>query len=878
MKKTGKRLLAALLLVAILPLSFVVAFAAENVPASVLKASESVVRIVAETTQYISTGSGFIVSNNKDATLIATNYHVVEGEPYQISVWIGEDETISAKILAYSDQKDLCILELQHPVSLPALKLNPNGIKQGDAVFAVGFPAAADYLSDAEAHTSSDATITDGIVSAIRQMAVVDYGISVPLLQINAAINSGNSGGPLFNASGEVVGINTYSVYDSQGIFGAIAIEELVSFAEDNNIHFISQSTQGYLIFFLAGIAVVAAAAAVIWKLRKAGGKKVKKERKEKKESPVVALPDYLTAMGGKLIFSQAVSLLLPVAIELRNLHDQGRAHLKVAPENIVVRCAGAMLSNSAPNSGTAIFSGFTPMELYRGKSAGHRSDIYSFCAVLAYAVTGNAPKNALERQESPEAPVFEIAAVEEAEPEYVSILAKGMAAAPQDRYATMQELIYELTPFNAGAASLAVSTPFEKNMESYKPDKPAQPVKIRRQLPVKKKRALIAAGIALGVIAVFLGGCALIVQIDYNHYIDGKDSSSRFITDNLYNNYGFAIEKYLCARRLFDNRKYELSASVFDKIRNFSDAGHFYLESQYRYAAQLADANDFDKAIEIYIELKTENYKDSGNLVNATKYRFAAYKLYAVGDFDAAYLMAKELKGLEYEKAEELYNAVLYEWGYDYIDKKDYLKAYEKFSEIPNYEDSAEVLETLKDTIYLEAQNDYRDENYEDAWNAFSLIKPYGQSNNYLTLLYNLVYFDEDSDYYPLPMYYSVDYDWDKPYAGTDLDAILNILYFEDAAEIIVSGDNLAGVFLLGKWKTSGGSYYFTMKSDGGSISNLPWYSADYYFIAGGIYWVYKDDDILNARAQYGFTVLTPDSISVYCFKNDKTYTLYRQ
>ena len=198
------------------------AWAATAVPQPVMTAAKSVVRVLAEYSDGYSTGSGFVIKSDRDETFIATNYHVVEGKPHSISVWLGEEETVSATILASSAQKDLCILKLAYPVELKPLVFSANEISQGSAIYAVGFPSAADYLSDKEAHTSAEATITDGIVSAIREATISEYGTPTKILQISAAINSGNSGGPLFNDTGEVVGIATYGIDDSQGILARL--------------------------------------------------------------------------------------------------------------------------------------------------------------------------------------------------------------------------------------------------------------------------------------------------------------------------------------------------------------------------------------------------------------------------------------------------------------------------------------------------------------------------------------------------------------------------------------------------------------------------------------------------------------------------------
>jgi hypothetical protein len=104
------------------------------------------------------------------------------------------------------------------------------------AVYALGFPAAADVLSGSEAHSGDAITITDGLISAIRTTQMIDFGPEVKLLQISAAINSGNSGGPLLNGSGEVIGINTLGITNAEGIYGAIDVSELLPLLEQNGI------------------------------------------------------------------------------------------------------------------------------------------------------------------------------------------------------------------------------------------------------------------------------------------------------------------------------------------------------------------------------------------------------------------------------------------------------------------------------------------------------------------------------------------------------------------------------------------------------------------------------------------------------------------
>lgn len=222
-----RRILSAILLLSLFLSPAGAAFAAPDAPQAVLDACASVVRVEVDATDgYVYTGSGFIVQNGADGTLIVTNAHVVE-DAATVSVWRDREALQSAEVAALDTQVDLAVLHVAEPLEGPALPLSLE-VERGMAVYAIGYPGAADGLSVQEAHAREDATITDGLISAIRQAQAVSYGPEIPLLQTNAALNPGNSGGPLLNEAGAVVGVNTYGVTDAQGVFGAIATEQLL--------------------------------------------------------------------------------------------------------------------------------------------------------------------------------------------------------------------------------------------------------------------------------------------------------------------------------------------------------------------------------------------------------------------------------------------------------------------------------------------------------------------------------------------------------------------------------------------------------------------------------------------------------------------------
>ncbi len=149
------------------------------------------------------TGSGFII--RKDG-LILTNNHVVENAQ-EITVTLSDKQQYKAKILGRDPKTDLAVIKIEPKAPLPAVTLgNSDVLRVGDWVMAIGNPFG---LSN---------TVTTGIVSAKGR--TIGAGPYDDFIQTDAPINPGNSGGPLFNLSGEVVGINTAIFSQSGGNIG----------------------------------------------------------------------------------------------------------------------------------------------------------------------------------------------------------------------------------------------------------------------------------------------------------------------------------------------------------------------------------------------------------------------------------------------------------------------------------------------------------------------------------------------------------------------------------------------------------------------------------------------------------------------------------
>jgi putative serine protease PepD len=155
----------------------------------------AVTYIVADTPEGQATGSGFVVS--KDG-LIVTNDHVVDGAS-QVQVKIGtSNQAQDATVVGADPSRDLALLKVDAS-NLPTLSLgDSSSVGVGDPTYAIGNPFGLDH------------TLTTGIVSALQRNLQAPDGATISgAIQTDAALNPGNSGGPLLDSSGKVIGVNS---------------------------------------------------------------------------------------------------------------------------------------------------------------------------------------------------------------------------------------------------------------------------------------------------------------------------------------------------------------------------------------------------------------------------------------------------------------------------------------------------------------------------------------------------------------------------------------------------------------------------------------------------------------------------------------------
>ena len=172
------------------------------------KAIDSVVSISCTLSNGTSSGTGVVLTKNG---YIVTNSHVVENAQ-SIQIRFTDDRVLPAAVIGADAVSDLAVLYVQASDLSPAEFGDSSSLRVGDAVAAIGDPLGVEFRG----------TMTDGIVSAINREVSVGNR-TMTLIQTNAAMNSGNSGGPLLNCYGQVIGINTMKIgafSDSAGVEG----------------------------------------------------------------------------------------------------------------------------------------------------------------------------------------------------------------------------------------------------------------------------------------------------------------------------------------------------------------------------------------------------------------------------------------------------------------------------------------------------------------------------------------------------------------------------------------------------------------------------------------------------------------------------------
>ena len=232
----------------------------------------------------ISSGSGFLVSGQRH---VVTNVHVVEGGERIYIAFLegGEAKLVEARRTESRPGADLALLEAREDLPGAPLALGAYEPDKLADVIAIGFPGAANLNKELVPETDArgvpltdlESTVTTGVVSRMTFTNLkLNAGqlVTARTVQHNSAINPGSSGGPLLDACGQVVGINTLQGVNAQGLFFSIHASELTRFLDETKVPYAATTrpcTKGHFASTLVPLAVglsatLALAAFLVWR------------------------------------------------------------------------------------------------------------------------------------------------------------------------------------------------------------------------------------------------------------------------------------------------------------------------------------------------------------------------------------------------------------------------------------------------------------------------------------------------------------------------------------------------------------------------------------------------------------------------------------
>ena len=608
-------------------------------------------------------------------------------------------------------------------------------------------------------------------------------------------------------------------------------------------------------------------------------------------------LSDYLQRLLSPLDCYSAVTLLMPIAIELKNKHDSGSVCLRLFPARILVTENGCKLIDSSEQPSDL----FIAPEQKNGGFAGIAADVYAVCAVLRYMLTLNLPAKNDKNND-------------EASTELDGIINKGMSELPNERFSTMQDLIHALAPFNTGVSEAAL-VPFVKRREEKKSiealnifdattalnaneagaltddsklnvleseinlqstDQPTTPNEVNSIAVINEdtktnsqKRTLrrwllgaavvcVALVIATGFTWRYLNNCCEQAMEDMDKFLFAEAVGE--FEEIPYGEKLFPEESlYIYAGSLMAAEEYAAAETAFSDLNEYREAEAAAKEAKYQKAKYYLETKQFISAQATFLSLV--DYKDSNELEKEAQYLYAK-KLIAEGDSDLAEPFLRSLDVEGYASSHELLLDICKQKAADKASQKDYYEAFTILEEFSGEEGIDALISDYKDKAYKDAVSVYNKGSYWTAYSLFKKVEGYKHTSDYITLI------EAHTETYR---------GVDDAKAKKMVRQLKSLLGFADASELVVRDRIFGHTFLVGNW--TGNGKHFTMNSEGQISYNLPYFRyGDYYTIQDGAIVLFPEDDEDATKPLFFITVYTEDCIEVFCYKSCESYMLYRQ
>ncbi len=825
---------------------------ADGIPQAVLEARSGVVYIEVYRTQdgaLIGTGSGFALGEpGQPAAYIVTNDHVGGEAGTACMVYYGAYDGVEATCYYTMPERDLCLLKLQEPAEgLAPLALCAEQPQAGEKVYALGFPGSASDLFARGDDTAGDVTMTDGIISAVRRMRYVEGGPDIMALQINAALSEGNSGGPLVNEQGAVVGINTFGSATDWNMNGAVAVQELIESLEDRDIAYqtAERATGRWWIAALAALlAALGAAAGVLFvvRLRRRDGG----VRPSRRDPP---LADYL-AKSGPMSLGMAAYLLGGMLQKAAAQEASGKGLPQLAAQHVRVSAASGrayLLRRAAGRVGAP-----APEQLM-GSATGGWTAVYQAGALLYYALSGRPLPHPLSRYEGDGETERTLDGLP-LEAAQRAALRKALELKPADRYTAMEDLLQ----------ALDLDQPVLPARSA-----PLRPPKTRR--PVNKRRLAVILGASCLLAA--LGGMAGFYMVKSDQRSQAVACLQRYDFDeaarllqgvpNFIQGDVAPLRALAAAGLLLDQGEYEQALAQLERLGSFLVAPELLEQTKERIAErdyrnmmdeagaliQRGDLQQAKERVDTFLYGPEAERDMEHPLVAAERVTAAQYDLACLYAQHGAYSQAVSLfEALgDYADSQLQLQGALTGYATELMEKDDLMKAYAVLKEYRSMPEMKTVWDAVIDGIYRKAVAYYNQGNTTKALQYFAKTGSYKETKKYVKIL-----------------------------STNDVFELLD--YLGDAgAEKQIYSYYMMQDFLEGTWKGDG--HYFIMESDGHISYDLPWFDyGDFYGIRDGTFYLYREGHEEDARDLFTIEIESRNVIHIYAHKNGKTYRMTRR
>lgn len=317
--------------------------------------------------------------------------------------------------------------------------------------------------------------------------------------------------------------------------------------------------------------------------------------------------------------------------------------------------------------------------------------------------------------------------------------------------------------------------------------------------------------------------------------------------------------DAYISAAQLVVEQQYDGAVAAFEKLKDDPRAKIAASETKYQKAVYYYTSGDFEAASTAFKD--AGDYRNSVLMEQDSRCQLAA-KLVAETEYDEAFLILQKLIREKYEPAtQQMYLAYLSKAEL-FASKNAYAEGFELLLKAEKYGDISAQLPSFQEHAYQEAAEMYRDGDTIKAKRIFTKLGSYLRAEDYLVLIKTI----------------DAGYDFWK-YTDEDMEKLISLIGFEDAAELVVAYNTIATKFLMGSWKGHG--YYFSVEqeTDANYIGfNIPAYDyGDYYLFVGGRMIAYPEKDSTATKLFFKITVISEDCIEIFAYNGGATYTLYR-